>query len=103
MCVCVCGISRYTVPFPCLLRKRYVYCVHAPEAPWEGCPIFNDYTGMYFKPDLRQQYFFCSRGPLEEEEPDVSDLSVDYSYFDTHVWPLMVERCPAFGNLKVRS
>ncbi|KAG0730413.1 FAD-dependent oxidoreductase domain-containing protein 1 [Chionoecetes opilio] len=91
-------------PIPVEPRKRFVYTAHAPEGPWEGCPVYNDYTGMYFRPDSSNpQHFFCARSPLEEEEPDASDLSVDHSFFDTHIWPLMVERCPAFGNLKVKS
>lgn len=82
-------------------RKRYNYHVHAPNGPWKGCPVFNDYTGMNFMPDRRPQYFVAGRSPREEEEPDTRDLEVDYSFFDTHVWPLMVERSPSFGNLKV--
>lgn len=98
------GEGILATPIPVEPRKRFVYCVHAPEAPWEGCPVFNDYTGMYFRPDhCRPQYFFCGRSPREEEEPDASDLCVDYSFFDTHIWPLMVERCPGFENLKVKS
>ncbi|XP_045117784.1 FAD-dependent oxidoreductase domain-containing protein 1-like [Portunus trituberculatus] len=98
------GEGVLATPIPVEPRKRFIYCAHAPDGPWEGCPVFNDYTGMYFRPDTtRPQYFFCGRSPLEEEEPDPTDLSVDYSFFDTHLWPQMVERCPEFGNLKVKS
>lgn len=97
------GEGALATPIPVEPRKRYFYHVHAPDGPWEGCPVFNDYTGMTFMPDPRPQHFVAGRSPREEEEPDAGDLEVDYDFFDTHVWPLMAERSPSFGNLKVKS
>lgn len=45
----------------------------------------------------------AGRSPSLEEEPTVDNLDVDYNYFDTHVWPQLAERVPAFESIKVQS
>ena len=39
----------------------------------------------------------------QSEEPDVSNLDVDYSYFDTHIYPQLVHRVPAFESVKLKG
>nr|XP_045607863.1 FAD-dependent oxidoreductase domain-containing protein 1-like [Procambarus clarkii] len=99
------GPGALATPIPVEPRKRYVYCVHAPDGPWDGCPIFNDYTGVYFRPEGSKsgRLYLCGKSPTEVDEPPTDDLEVDHQFFDTDVWPVLVQRVPAFGNLKVRS
>ena len=40
---------------------------------------------------------------LQENDPDASDLHVDYAYFEEEIWPNLAHRIPAFEKLKVRS
>ncbi len=37
----------------------------------------------------------------EDAQIDHSNLQVDHEYFNTHVWPVLAKRVPAFENLKV--
>ncbi|NXU59002.1 FXRD1 protein, partial [Turnix velox] len=39
----------------------------------------------------------------QEEEPDPSDLSVDDSFFQERLWPLLSHRVPAFSSLRPRG
>lgn len=39
--------------------------------------------------------------PLEDVEPNVENLDVDYTYFDKTVYPSLINRVPGFKNLKV--
>ena len=34
-------------------------------------------------------------------EPDTSSLDVDYEFFNSHVWPILANRVPAFEAIKV--
>lgn len=40
---------------------------------------------------------------LQDEEPDVANLDVDYSFFDKTVLPSLSERIPAFEAIKMKS
>ncbi|XP_071529920.1 FAD-dependent oxidoreductase domain-containing protein 1-like [Panulirus ornatus] len=98
-----CGTGFLATPIPVEPRKRNIFCVHAPHGPWKDCPIFNDYTGLYFRPDRSGQLYIIGMSPSEDKEPPADDLQVDYQFFDTDMWPILAERVPAFENLKVRS
>ncbi|XP_076298961.1 FAD-dependent oxidoreductase domain-containing protein 1 [Lasioglossum baleicum] len=84
-------------------RKRYVYCFHCPEGPGINTPLTIDYTGTYFRREGLAGTYICGRSPEESEEPPVTDLSVDYNYFDEKVWPVLAHRVPAFEKLKLKS
>ena len=43
---------------------------------------------------------FCAK---QSEEPDVSNLDVDYSYFDSHISGQLAHRVPAFKDLKLKG
>ena len=38
---------------------------------------------------------------LQEEEPDISNLDVDYDYFESFIWPILAERYRGMEELKV--
>lgn len=40
---------------------------------------------------------------LQDEEPEVNTLNVDYEYYNDCVWPLLAHRIPKFENSKVSS
>lgn len=90
-------------PIPVEPRKRYVYCVHAPEGPGLDCPLVIDPSGTYFRREGLGGFYLCGCSPEETEEPAVDNLDVDYDYFDNHVWPHIARRAPAFENLKLHS
>ncbi|XP_022205180.2 FAD-dependent oxidoreductase domain-containing protein 1 isoform X1 [Nilaparvata lugens] len=82
-------------------RKRYVYCFHCPDGPGLNTPLTIDPNHVYFRREGLGGNYICGRSPSPEEEPDVSNLEVDHSYFEEKVWPALASRVPAFEKLKV--
>ncbi|CAG0916337.1 unnamed protein product [Notodromas monacha] len=96
------GMLRHKLPIE--PRKRYVYTIHAPDGPGLDCPFFIDPSGMYFRREGLGGVYLTGMSPAPEHEPDASNLdSVDFSYFDEQIWPLLAHRVPGFEKLKVRS
>lgn len=52
------------------------------------------------KANMQSYVFFLSVWP-QMEEPDTSNLEVDYQFFEEKVWPHLAHRVPAFESLKV--
>jgi len=46
-------------------------------------------------------HFIAGKSPTALEEPGISSLDVDYTFFDQQVWPDIASRVPAFQNIKV--
>lgn len=108
-----------------MVRKRYVYVLHCPDGPGLSCPLVIDHSGVYCRREGLGGNYICGKSPAEvcfqitlnkisvknnifssirkNEEPDVSDLEVDYSYFEDVVWPTLAHRIPCFENSKVKS
>ncbi|XP_032905856.1 FAD-dependent oxidoreductase domain-containing protein 1 [Amblyraja radiata] len=84
-------------------RKRYVYVFHSPDGPGLDCPMVIDYTGMYFRREGLGGNYVGGLSPAEEEEPDSSNLEVNYEYFHEQIWPKLAQRVPAFQSLKLKS
>lgn len=47
--------------------------------------------------------YLGGRSPSPIQEPSTNDLTVDYEYFNTDVWPNLAKRVPAFESIKVKS
>ncbi|XP_054158060.1 FAD-dependent oxidoreductase domain-containing protein 1-like [Oppia nitens] len=90
-------------PLPVEPRKRYVYVFNAPDGPGIDFPLIMDPSSVYCRREGLGGNFICGRNPSEDEEPDVSNLDVDYSYFDTHIYPQLVNRVPAFSSAKIKG
>ncbi|XP_069750533.1 FAD-dependent oxidoreductase domain-containing protein 1 [Narcine bancroftii] len=84
-------------------RKRYVYVFHCPGGPGLDCPLFIDYNGVYFRREGFGGNYLGGLSPSEGEEPDPSNLEVNYEYFNEEVWPKLAQRVPAFQSLKLKS
>ncbi|XP_078282695.1 FAD-dependent oxidoreductase domain-containing protein 1 isoform X2 [Rhinoraja longicauda] len=84
-------------------RKRYVYVFHCPDGPGLDCPMCIDTTGAYFRREGLGGNYLGGLSPAEEEEPDSSNLEVDYEYFHEQMWPKLAQRVPAFESLKLKS
>ncbi|XP_066507597.1 FAD-dependent oxidoreductase domain-containing protein 1 [Hoplias malabaricus] len=92
----VAGLSLPVEP-----RKRYVYVVHCPDGPGLECPFLIDYSGFYVRREGLGGNYITGKSPEETEEPDVSNLEVDHTFFHEKVWPLLCHRAPPFECLKV--
>lgn len=97
------GEGYMSVGLPVEPRKRFVYVTHCPEGPGLECPLVVDTSGMYFRPEGLGGHFLLGGSPYEDQEPDVSNLEVDYNFFDEEVWPSLAHRVPSFEKLKVKS
>lgn len=99
------GQGLLRVPLPVEPRKRYVYVFNTQGqgAPGLGTPLTIDPNGTYFRRDGLGGNYICGRSPSEAEEPPTNNLEVDHGYFDSHVWPTLAKRVPAFESLKVAS
>lgn len=75
----------------------------------ENPPLFNapltidPRTSTYFRCDGLGGNYLCGRSPTLEDEPDTSNMDVDYDFFEAQVWPSLAHRVPAFESVKVQS
>lgn len=97
------GKGLLSLPLPVEPRKRYVYSfqTQGENPPGLNCPLMVDPSSTYFRRDGLGGNYLAGRSPDPSCEPDCSDLSVDYDYFDEQIWPKIAHRVPAFESLKV--
>ncbi|XP_048417980.1 FAD-dependent oxidoreductase domain-containing protein 1 isoform X2 [Stegostoma tigrinum] len=91
------------IKLPVEPRKRYVYVFHCPNGPGLECPLIVDHKGAYCRREGFGGNYLGGLSPTKEDEPDTSDLEVDYEYFQDSVWPTLAQRVPAFVSLKLKS
>ncbi|XP_068241917.1 FAD-dependent oxidoreductase domain-containing protein 1-like [Palaemon carinicauda] len=91
------------IPIPIEPRKRYVYCIHAPDGPGLDCPLVINPNNSYFRREGLGGMYLCGQSPKDHEEPPINDLEVDEDYFQNCVWPAIAHRVPAFENAKLQS
>jgi FAD-dependent oxidoreductase domain-containing protein 1 len=94
------------VDLPVVPRKRDVFVFDSP-AQLAGCPLVIDPSGVWFRPEGRG--FIAGAPPRSVEDggpgdPDEPPLhAIDHTLFDTHIWPVLAHRVPAFEALRLRS
>jgi FAD-dependent oxidoreductase domain-containing protein 1 len=86
------------VALPVRPRKRYVYVFHCRTAI-EDCPLLVDPSGVYVRPEGPS--YVCGVSPPEDADPDSTDFDVDYTPFESEVWPALAHRVPAFEAIKL--
>jgi FAD-dependent oxidoreductase domain-containing protein 1 len=95
--------AQLGLTLPVSAKKRDVFVLDSPAAV-PGCPLVIDPSGVWFRPEGRG---FLAGAPPREPwpgDPDEPSLeAVDHELFDTHIWPALAARVPAFEALRVRS
>lgn len=88
------------IELPVFARKRNVFVFTCP-ASIPGCPLVIDPTGLWFRPE--RDRFLC--GIPADPDPDVSpdDFDVDHALFESHAWPVLAHRVPAFEAVRLTS
>lgn len=62
-----------------------------------------DTTGAYCRPEgITGGRYILGKTPTFDEEPDASNLEVDYTYFEKTVLPTLSRRIPAFRAARLR-
>jgi FAD-dependent oxidoreductase domain-containing protein 1 len=81
-------------------RKRFVYVFDCRDsAEIQKGPLLIDPNGVYFRPEGAS--FICGVSPPEDQDPDCTDLEVEYGLFEETVWPTLAQRVPAFEAIKL--
>jgi len=76
---------------------------HCPDSPGLDFPLFIDPSGVYCRREGLGGNFICGKSPAPEDEPDPSNLDVDYKFFEREIWPVLAHRVKAFENIKLVS
>lgn len=85
------------VNVPVVPRKRCVFTFDC-RAPLDGFPLLIDPSGTYVRPEGTG--FICGSAPPPDRDPDTTDLDVDHTLFEEHVWPVLAARVPAFESIR---
>ena len=87
------------IDLPVRPRKRFVYHFEAPIG-LGAAPLTIDPSGIYFRPE--GPAYLAGYSPIgDDPDPDTLDLVVDRSRFESHVWPALAHRVPAFDRLRL--
>lgn len=88
------------IDLPVFARRRSVFVFTCPVSIL-GCPLVIDPTGLWFRPE--RDRFLC--GIPADPDPDVSpeDFDVDHALFESHAWPVLAHRVPAFEAVRLAS
>ena len=87
------------IGLPVRPRKRFVYHFEAPSG-LGAAPLTVDPSGIYFRPE--GPAYLAGYSPIgDDPDPDTLDLVVDRSRFESHVWPALAHRVPAFDRLRL--
>ncbi len=84
------------VDLPVHGRRRTVFVVSCPT-PLKPFPLLIDPSGFWIRPE--GAHFIAGVAP--DDDPDDAPLTPDYAAFETHLWPLLAHRIPAFEAAKV--
>nr|AEE63374.1 unknown [Dendroctonus ponderosae] len=98
------GEGILSLRLPVEPRKRYVYTFDcAKDPPGLNTPMTIDHTGAYFRRDGLGGRFICGISPDSSEEPETTNLEVNYDFFHEKLWPVLAHRVPAFNAIKVKG
>jgi sarcosine oxidase len=87
------------IELPVRPRKRHVYHFEAPTS-LGAAPLTIDPSGVYLRPE--GEAYIAGFSPRDgEADPDTLDLDADRGRFESHVWPALAHRVPAFDRLRL--
>ena len=89
------------IELPVRARRRCVFVFNCPERI-DTAPLVIDPSGVYFRPEGRGQ-FICGTSPEPADDPDDLPLEVDYTLFESVIWPCLAARVPAFEAVRQTS
>ncbi|VDK59942.1 unnamed protein product [Cylicostephanus goldi] len=100
------GKGLLAVPVPIRPKRRTNFVVHAPDVPVD-IPAIVEPCGVFCRQLDVGNTFVVGRNPpkpFQEEDTDEREsLEVDYNEFYEKIWPVLVQRTPAFQTAKIKS
>jgi len=88
--------SMAGVDLPVFARRRSVYVISCPT-DMQPFPLLIDPSGFWIRPDGAK--FIAGFSPADD--PDDAPLTPDYAAFESHLWPLLAHRIPAFEQARL--
>jgi len=89
--------ARAGVALPVEARKRMVFTFTCRE-PLPGFPLLIDPSGAYVRPE--GDLYIAGMAPPEADDYPATDFTVDHSFFEERLWPILAARVPAFERIK---
>lgn len=84
------------VDLPVFARRRTVYVISCPAA-MAPFPLLIDPSGFWIRPEGTK--FIAGFSPADDR--DDQPLQPDYDSFESHLWPALAHRIPAFEQAKL--
>jgi len=89
------------IDLPVEPRRRLVFVFDCRTPPPPG-PLLVDMSGVWCRPESGVYITGVSPG-ADEPDPGGFNFEVDHGYFDSHIWPHLATRIPAFEAIKVQN
>jgi glycine/D-amino acid oxidase-like deaminating enzyme len=93
-------VSRMAgIEIPVEPRKRYSFVFKAEKPLDRDLPLTVDPSGVTMRSD--GQYYLAGCPPDYDPAVDYQDFTIDYSIWETKVWPRVVHRIPQFESIRL--
>ena len=90
------------IEIPVEPRKRYSWVFKAEKPLDRDLPLTIDPSGVHVRENGGGTYQCGGHAEIDPAvEPD--DFTMDHSFFESHVWPVLATRIPQFEAIKVTS
>lgn len=90
------------VSLPVEPRKRYTWII-AAEVPLDReLPLTIDPSGVHMRENGAGTYMVGGH-PAHDPAVDADDFTMDFSLWESHIWPVIATRIPAFEAVKITS
>lgn len=83
-------------------RKRYSWLFRAEQPLDRDLPLTIDPSGVHVRENGGGTYQ-CGGHTDHDPAVDFDDYAMDYSLWETHVWPTLASRIPQFEAIKIQS
>ncbi len=93
------------IALPVAGKCRTVFQACCPHT-LPDCPLLIEPSGIWLRPDGprgKDASFLIGFAPDPGRDADFAPLEPDWSAFESHVWPLLAHRIPAFAALRLQS
>lgn len=88
------------IELPIEPRKRFTWIFTAEQPLDQDLPLTIDPSGVHFRQDGPKTYLAgCPADP--DPAVDFDDFTMDFSRWESHVWPVIANRIPQFEAIKV--
>lgn len=80
-------------------RKRFTYVFKAANPLDQPLPLTIDPSGVHVRSD--GAYYMAGCAPLDDQPAAYDDFDLDHDLWQSHVWPIIATRIPAFEQIRV--